>query len=1729
MVDITSNRTLLMHAPKDSHRYKNQIHTQGKVQASKFTFSRIFEENTSQKVFFDNTMLPAVKTFLSGQNSLLFTYGVTNSGKTYTMQGEPKNPGVMPRSLDVIFNSIGTRQWLATTVKPFGFCSLVDLSKSEIEQEQKLKEDILKMADIPPPLEDDSGSLPNASSVPDSSSEMNSLSSFNSKSSIVSSNADDEEGIRKFLEEEIARERESSSVELDNEDYYFAVYASYAEIYNEFIYDLLSPVPKKRRRTALRLTEDKKKLPYIRGLREVQITNAEEAAKLLIVGKKNLKFACTKLNQHSSRSHGIFTIRLVRIPKSIINKQQLASSRSIKVNMLAFCDLAGAERSSKTEAVGVQLKESGNINTSLLALGRCITQLKINQKDTRKKNIVPFRDSKLTRLFQNFFCGNGSVTMIVNINQSESVFDETLHALKFSAIAQEVVLVQNQEPKPLLERLARTKSADITVPWGSPATIAAHMDPKNFGIYDETDETDIESENSSLNHYRVSLDEAEATPKCHANNTLNTLDCDGNSTLTVDEMLILFEKLEKDKEKKEEEFLLDREKLCKNYDNLIKEIEERHEQDLIDLELRLETKYEQKIENVVDTVKKPKKRRCLLNDSLSDTSSHDYETQIDDLKNKINDLELQLDNTKTSYKNTVSENENLNAALTKFELQFGLQRKENEDMKKQIKFYEEKLIAERNSNTETEKNCKILNKNNLELSEEIKSLVLEKEELLEKIKVVRKEIENSMVHGDDKNKKITSLESIISEKEIADAKKCEENRQLQNQISVLKEELLNVQQLYDSKSEETINLKKDLAAFESVADRKASESGCYKEKVEQLEALISENQLKFDEKIKSMETDFSTNQLDYKTQIKELENTLSDSRTISKQKFESLESEFSEKQENLKQKIESLQKQLSEEQESSNQIIENLKKQLAEKQDYSERKTEDFERQFSEKEELYHKKIEYIENQLTEKEEFSELAIQNLKIELSDKEESSDKKIKDLECQLSESQENLARATEDLKRQITKNKEDSKQEIKVLENQLLENQETAKQRIEYLEGELSQKQTEYEEKITNMENSMKEAQKIYENQLKDLENKLVEKEAESQKSSQIEIKNLHDRLEETQQDNDRKIKELENTFSQKETNLKEKICSLESKLFDSEDCCKDFSDENEILKNQLNKFEKDGGERNVENEELKKTIADLKEKLLNSRALCKSSDVDKEVLTERVEELKTTLKQKTDQNDQLTKTVAKLEADFNELNAINHDSIEKIDGLKRGITKLESELDNSEKENDELSRKLKDTEEELNSSKSLYVKTIEENKSLIEDMKSRELEYNEKLKTTLDNHYDIEKLLDELRNEQEENHRLEETIKSRDEELKKLESGLKDQDMVIEDLDLIIDQKTEDIKSLNERIDSLSEELNSFKNSHEFKNAEVLETKTRLQNEIDEMNNKIINDRKKYNDLCEKLKNERDKFLMDSKVFEAESSRLESENQDLKTKLSNMEVSETKVHNSEETVLALKKKFKALEEKCTVLKERNEQLKEENKSLDENTTKFRSEKDLLVRQIETIMKEKDEKINLLTEELEQLNNMKMKDYQAKDDTPEKPKPKTRKKRITVADENEKKEKAVRKGKKKKPATEPITLDLNDSSCVIDLSSSESSKNEFPKLRPRRGGRAKISHEDGVLTPATENLLSTPSADSKSLTAPRSSRRVKKTSCLLVTSPDDINDLPYMPPARQRRRGKESAI
>ena len=180
-----------------------------------------------------------------------------------------------------------------------------------------------------------------------------------------------------------SRDREVTRLSVKDDHISYSVWVSFVEIYNENCHDLLVKVSEgkkgeKPKRPILKLAEGKDGLPYVKGLREIPVSSADEAYQVLMTGRENLHFAATKLNQQSSRSHCIFTVKIVRVADP-------STPHLARVSLFSFCDLAGSERISKTHNVGERQKEAGNINTSLLILGRCIKAMRHNQICRDKK------------------------------------------------------------------------------------------------------------------------------------------------------------------------------------------------------------------------------------------------------------------------------------------------------------------------------------------------------------------------------------------------------------------------------------------------------------------------------------------------------------------------------------------------------------------------------------------------------------------------------------------------------------------------------------------------------------------------------------------------------------------------------------------------------------------------------------------------------------------------------------------------------------------------------------------------------------------------------------------------------------------------------------------------------------------------------------------------------------------------------------------------------------------------------------------------------------------------------------------------------------------------------------------------------------------------------------------------------------------------------------------------
>ena len=209
----------------------------------------------------------------------------------------------------------------------------------------------------------------------------------------------------------------------------FLVAASYLEIYMEELRDLLKPNSSK----TLELRENNQGV-YVPNLHSVLCKNVDEMLNVMSHGNKNRTTGRTNMNEHSSRSHAIFMIKI---------EMGDMDTNKVKVGKLNLIDLAGSERQSKTGATAERLKEASKINRALSSLGNVISALAENSPH------IPYRDSKLTRLLQDSLGGNSKTIMIANIGPSAYNYNETLTTLRYAHRAKTIQNkpVKNEDPQ----------------------------------------------------------------------------------------------------------------------------------------------------------------------------------------------------------------------------------------------------------------------------------------------------------------------------------------------------------------------------------------------------------------------------------------------------------------------------------------------------------------------------------------------------------------------------------------------------------------------------------------------------------------------------------------------------------------------------------------------------------------------------------------------------------------------------------------------------------------------------------------------------------------------------------------------------------------------------------------------------------------------------------------------------------------------------------------------------------------------------------------------------------------------------------------------------------------------------------------------------------------------------------------------------------------------------------
>ncbi|KAJ6638918.1 Kinesin-like protein KIF23 [Pseudolycoriella hygida] len=339
-VEVISSKTVSLRPPEQAVNYKTMREMQ-------YTFQHVFGAHSTQHEVYERVAQPLVEGLIKGKNGLLFTYGMTSSGKTYTMTGNQENRGIMPRCLESLFRTISDYQTKKYIFKPDRLNGFEILSEEDAMRERQI--------------------------------EMNARFGKTQR--------------RKDSDPEITSQASAETSTL-------------AGIDEDNMYVRHGPEQKTLQMKIIR--NDNTNVMYVHGVNEVEVKTVSEAIDAYHLGQKRKRTGHTTLNAESSRSHSVFTIRLVQAPTDSRGEHLIQDRRKITISQLSLVDLAGSERTNRTNNTGVRLREAGNINNSLMTLRKCLEILRENQSANLQQK-VPYRDAKITHLFKSYFDGEGQV------------------------------------------------------------------------------------------------------------------------------------------------------------------------------------------------------------------------------------------------------------------------------------------------------------------------------------------------------------------------------------------------------------------------------------------------------------------------------------------------------------------------------------------------------------------------------------------------------------------------------------------------------------------------------------------------------------------------------------------------------------------------------------------------------------------------------------------------------------------------------------------------------------------------------------------------------------------------------------------------------------------------------------------------------------------------------------------------------------------------------------------------------------------------------------------------------------------------------------------------------------------------------------------------------------------------------------------------------------------------
>ncbi|GLI63210.1 hypothetical protein VaNZ11_006063, partial [Volvox africanus] len=352
-----------------------------------FEFDHVFVPSASQSAVFEEGVAPLVRGVTEGRNACVLAYGQAGSGKTYTLQGAPEDPGICLRALKELLR-------IAKEESGGGGAAAATTAASA----------------VPSRCSSNPGDVTSA--------DTGDAAAVEGEGAATGTDATTVPDIQLLVPAAAAADAFATS----RGRYSFSF--SMLQIHNEEVYDLLAPGVGEEGGAAVKALEVSTcgpgELPpgadRVPGTTWRPVVSVEGGEALLQEGGRNRAAIALVLNAPNNRSHVLMSVRVEVAAVATDGARPTVST-------LHFADLAGFERGEKNDSAGQQAREAHSINRSLSVLGDVISALQ------RRTSNVPFRNSKLTSVLQDALCGDSKVLLLCNIAPEATSASETVSSL----------------------------------------------------------------------------------------------------------------------------------------------------------------------------------------------------------------------------------------------------------------------------------------------------------------------------------------------------------------------------------------------------------------------------------------------------------------------------------------------------------------------------------------------------------------------------------------------------------------------------------------------------------------------------------------------------------------------------------------------------------------------------------------------------------------------------------------------------------------------------------------------------------------------------------------------------------------------------------------------------------------------------------------------------------------------------------------------------------------------------------------------------------------------------------------------------------------------------------------------------------------------------------------------------------------------------------------------------